>query len=80
MQAEGGEQGAPVAVGRAVPRAVAGIAVYVAALVKNVIVCAFVITELAFRDGDQIVRPIAGKRGGKGALPDVRRFQIGFWV
>ena len=80
VQAEGGEHGAPVAVGRAVPRAVAGIAVYVAALVKNVIVCTFVITELAFRDGDQIVRPIAGKRGGKGALPDVRRFQIGFWV
>ena len=80
VQAEGGEHGAPVAVGRAVPRAVAGIAVYVAALVKNVIVCAFVITELAFRDGDQIIRPIAGKHGGKGALPDIRRFQIGFWV
>ena len=80
VQAEGGEHGAPVAVWRAVPCAVAGIAVYVAALVKNVIVCTFVITELAFRDGDQIIRPIAGKRGGKGALPDVRRFQIGFWV
>ena len=80
VQAEGGEHGAPVAVGRAVPCAVAGIAVYVAALVKNVIVCAFVITKLALRNGDQIVSPIAGKRGGKGALPDVRRFQIGFWV
>ncbi len=80
VQAEGGEHGAPVAVGRAVPRAVAGIAVHVAALVKNVIVRAFVIAKLALRNGDQIIRPIAGKRGGKGALPDVRRFQIGFGI
>ena len=79
VQDEGGKHGAPVAVGVAVPCAVAGIALDgLADLQHNVILCALLIAQLSLGNGNDILPPVAGQLHILyGALPDLRSLHIG---
>ena len=80
MQAEGDEQGGPVLIGRAVPRAVPGIAPEGLILRDRIVVAALRIIELALRHGDQVLRPVAAQLLGKRRLPLLRLLQVGLGV
>ena len=79
VQDEGGKHGAPVAVGVAVPCAVAGIALDgLAVLQHNVILCALLIAQLSLGNGNDVLPPVAGQLHILyGALPDLRSLHIG---
>ena len=79
VQAEGYVHGAPVAVGAAVPGAVAGVALG-DGRADLIVQAAFGVAQLAFRHGEQVVRPDAGEGLGQGGLPCVAALQIGFGV
>ena len=70
VQAEGEEHGTPIAVIRAVPVAVAGIALPLALFIQDEVDVALPIAQLGARHGQQIIRPDAlGLYGGEGSLP-----------
>ena len=61
VQAEGGVHGAPVAVGIAVPGAIAGPALQAALFVDDEVLAAFGVVLLQARDGQGVCSPIAGQ-------------------